>query len=483
MDSVQARAGVDYPLSYGDGDEMPFSSSTKQTTHPTRSVVGLHYRQHQAVKNVETESQQRGVAQSMNAQQAEAAWQRLLEAGYSGSASASLQDIMKMDPLLLSMLVTQQVMRVSSSNVTALCEQLNRATELQTFLRNKQVEKYQEQINKSIEQADQVRKSALCSAVFDWINSAIEIGIGVLKLVEAVATADPLAFAAGIAYCSAGAAGIVKGGAEFALGLGANKADCEAIIHTAGLVQSTCEYVAMGLDILQIGRGIYAARGLISAAEKEMGSGAGKALVEAVSQNTGEVGQQIKQIAENTAKQFVGKLELTLEGDANQYLARTMGRSFISTGAEQGIENIVEKTLKSTLKNTAKDILKKGAAEAEKEFTDHFIKSLNKELSDIIRKNVTSPVLARVRGALSGGQKIVSGIAQWKAADLRKEIEELIVMQRINDIKDNWTQERKKNQEKQLGDYLQQSSTAVSNAVSIMEDYGTVLAKIACNRA
>lgn len=181
------------------------------------------------------------------------------------------------------------------------------------------------------------------SAIFDWINSAIEIGIGVFKLVEAVATADPLAFAAGIAYCSAEAAGIVKGGAEFALGLGANKADCEAIIHTAGSVQSTCEYIAMGLDILQIGRGIYAGRGLISVAEKEMGSGAGKALVEAVSQNTGEVAQQIKQIAENTAKQFVSELELTLEGDVNQYLARTMGRSFISTGTEQGIENIVKK--------------------------------------------------------------------------------------------------------------------------------------------
>lgn len=139
--------------------------------------------------------------------------------------------------------------------------------------------------------------------------------------------------------------------------------------------------------------------------------------------------------------------------------------------------------MKSTLKNTAKDIFKKGAAEAEKAFTDHFIKSLNKELGDIIRKNVISPVLARVRGALSGGQKMVSGIAQLKVAYLRKELEELIVIQRINDIKDNWTQKRKKNQEKQLGDYLQQSSTAVSNAVSIMEDYGTALVKIACNRA
>ena len=96
------------------------------------------------------------------------------------------------------------------------------------------MEKYQEQINKAIEQADQVRKSALCSAVFDWITSAIEIGIGVFKLLEAVATADPLSFAAGISYCSAGVAGIVKGGAELALGLGAPVAECGAIIHPTG---------------------------------------------------------------------------------------------------------------------------------------------------------------------------------------------------------------------------------------------------------
>ncbi|MCW2486824.1 type III secretion system translocon subunit SctE [Candidatus Symbiopectobacterium sp. NZEC127] len=479
MDSVQARAGMHYPLPYDDGEEMLVSSSMKQTTHPTRAVVGLHDRQDDAGKNAETERQPRAAAQSVSAPQAEAAWQRLLAAGYTGSASASLQEVMNMDPLLLSMLVTQQVMSVSSSNALALCEQLNRATELQTFLRNKQVEKYQEQINKSIEQANQVRKSALCSAVFDWISSAIEIGIGVLKLVEAVATADPLAFAAGIAYCSAGAAGIVKGGAEFALGLGANKADCEAIIHAAGSVQSTCEYVAMGLDILQICRGIYVARGLISAAEKEMGSGAGKTLVEAASQNSGEVGQQIKQIAENTAKGFVTELEARLEGNASQYLARTMGRS----ATAQGIEQLVEKTLESALKNVATEVLEKGAAAAEKALRKRFMVSLGKALASGIIKNVTFPWLTTARLALSGGQKITSGVAQWKAADLRKEIEELIVMQRINDIKDNWTQERKKDQEKQLGDYLQQSGTAVSNATSIMEDYGTVLAKIACNRA
>lgn len=335
MDSVQARAGMHYPLPYDDVEETNASSSVKQTTPPINSVTGLRHTQANAGKKAEAESRHGAVTQSVSEHQAEAAWQRLLAAGYSGSASASLQDVMRMDPLLLSMLVTQQVMTVSSSNAKALCEQLSRATDLQTFLRNKQVEKYQEQINKSIEQADQVRKSALCSAVFDWITSAIEIGIGVFKLVEACATADPLAFAAaGIAYCSAGAAGIVKGGAELALGLGANKADCEAIIHAAGTVQSTCEYVAMGLDILQICHGIYAARGLISAAEKEIGSGAGKTLVEAAGQNSSEVGQQVKQLAENTAKQFVVELEATLKGDVSQYLARTMGRSSTSQSIE-----------------------------------------------------------------------------------------------------------------------------------------------------
>lgn len=479
MDSIQTRAGMHYPLPYDDGEEMPASSSMNPASHPIRSVVGLRHRQDDAGKKMETERQQADVAQSVSAQQAEAAWQRLLAAGYSGSAPSSLQDVINMDPLLLSMLVTQQVMGVSSSNALALCEQLNRATELQTFLRNKQVEKYQEQINKAIEQADQVRKSALCSAVFDWINSAIAIGIGVLKLVEAVATADPLAFAAGIAYCSAGTAGIVKGGAEFALGMGANKADCEAIIHAAGSVQSTCEYVAMGLDILQICRGIYVARGLISAAEKEMGSGAGKTLVEAASRNSGEVGQQIKQIAENTAKGFVTECEATVEGNVSQYLARTMGRS----ATVQGIEQLVEKTLENALKNAAQEVLEQGVAAAEKALRRRFMISLGKALASCIIKHVTFRWLTTMRLALSGGQKITSGIAQWKAADLHKEIEELIVMQRINDIKDNWAQERKKNQEKQLGDYLQQSSTAVSNATLIMEDYGAVLAKIACSRA
>lgn len=47
------------------------------------------------------------------------------------------------------------------NNAQSLCQQLERATEVQNALRNKQVKEYQEQIQKAIEQEDKARKAGI----------------------------------------------------------------------------------------------------------------------------------------------------------------------------------------------------------------------------------------------------------------------------------------------------------------------------------
>ncbi|MFI0488744.1 MAG: type III secretion system translocon subunit SctE [Yersinia sp. (in: enterobacteria)] len=191
--------------------------------------------------------------------QAEKALQRLLSTGSEGMHQPTLRDVMQMDPMVLSVMMTQLVLDLSSSNASSICKQLERATEVQSELRNKQVEKYQAQINDSVAQSDQARKAAIVNVIFSWIIAAVETVVGVLKIMEGLVTGNPLAVASGAAYLTAGVAGMVKAGAETALLLGADKETCNDIIKVAGTVQSASEGVALVLDVVQIGRGIRAA--------------------------------------------------------------------------------------------------------------------------------------------------------------------------------------------------------------------------------
>ncbi|EDT1519351.1 SPI-2 type III secretion system translocon protein SseD [Salmonella enterica subsp. enterica serovar Braenderup] len=52
------------------------------------------------------------------------------------------------------MLMTTLILSVFGNNAQSLCQQLERATEVQNALRDKQVKEYQEQIQKAIEQED-----------------------------------------------------------------------------------------------------------------------------------------------------------------------------------------------------------------------------------------------------------------------------------------------------------------------------------------
>ena len=64
---------------------------------------------------------------------------------------------MSMSPSTLSMMMTQLVLNVFGSNAHSLCQQLERATDVQRILRDKRVEEYQQQIQKEIEQFDRAR--------------------------------------------------------------------------------------------------------------------------------------------------------------------------------------------------------------------------------------------------------------------------------------------------------------------------------------
>lgn len=333
MDSIPVCSGKNYPQSYD--EKQTTSSSVKQILHPNTS---LYYTQGDFGSSVKTEGRYDLMRIQLGLRQVELARQRLLTVGYSNSISASQLDSIKTDPLLLSMLVAQQVMNVSSSNAKAVCEQLNRATDLQIFLRHQRVEAYQEQMSKAIAQGDLTSSLLFTNGIFDFLRSALDI---LVLLANPVIWLNPVE---AISLVVAAVAGIVKGIAEIAYAFGANKECCETIISIAGVVQQFAEQVSS----------------------------------------------------------LVG---------------------------------------------------------------------------------ISGPLLKVTRLLINFAEKLVSCGIDIQKASLGRDIEILVVAQRFNEIKDNSVQERKKNQERQVADYLQQSTSAINDATSTMENYGAVLAKIACNRA
>ncbi len=178
-----------------------------QTPHITCGALGEHLHALALFTDEDKGVKRRG---RVSLQEADNALRRLVGAQSEGAKRPTVRNVLEMDPVMLSMMMTQLVLNVSGNNANALCQQLERATEVQAALRNKQVAEYQEQINKAIEQADQARKAGIFSAVFDWIISGVEAVVGVLKMAEGVLTADPLAIADGAAYLSAGGPGWLK---------------------------------------------------------------------------------------------------------------------------------------------------------------------------------------------------------------------------------------------------------------------------------
>lgn len=427
-------------------------------------------------------------AEYVSLQEADNALRRLMSQP-ADSNRPTVRDVLEMDPMMLSIMMTQLVLKTTGSNADYLCQQLERATEVQAELRNKQVAEYQEQINKAIEQADQVRKAGIMSAVFDWIISGIETVVGVLKMVEGVLTADPLAVADGAAYLCAGVAGMVKAGAETALCLGADKSTCNDIINTAGTVQTACEGVAMALDIMQIARGLSAARAVTAATEKVLSSGVGEELVDVIAKGAEDelevlaekAGQEVSRVMGRDfgmalEREMVDVCDMAAEAaarelEAESNMVRSIGKSFTREG--------VSELVKAAVKSAGKDLLKEGEEVVAKKLRDTILQKLRRSIVKTVLKDCIHKTLLVARATTGGVNRISASVVSLLVADLERKIERLIAQQGYIDFVQNWTEDRKKTQQKRLSEVYQ----CGVDAMRIASEISTVLANIAGQRA
>ncbi|ENS4268015.1 type III secretion system translocon protein [Salmonella enterica] len=432
------------------------------------------------------------VTRKISLQEANNALKELLDAVPGNHKSPSLPDILLIDPSVLSMMMTEVLLSVFGSSAQSLCQQLERATDVQNALRDKQVKEYQEQIQKAIEQADKARKAGIFGAIFDWITGIFETVIGAFKVVEGFLSDNPLEMASGVAYMAAGCAGMVKAGAETAMLFGADPDTCKAIINVTSKIQLGCETVALVLDVFQIGRAFMATRALSGAAEKVLDSGFGEELAERMA-GAGE--EEIdalaekfgKEVSENFSRQFesfdremveLGEMEeesAEFSRTAEKNMTRRAGKSFTKEG------------VKAMVKEAAKEALEKCAQEGEK----FLLKNIRKQILVNVFKKIMSALLRdcsckslqAIRCATEGGNQTNAGVIKAEKAKLEKKIEQLITWQQFQDFIMEQIEGQKEMEQKRLQALYKGSGAALKDTLDIIEQYGSVQAKIAGWRA
>ncbi|EAA3715872.1 type III secretion system translocon protein [Salmonella enterica subsp. enterica serovar Cerro] len=425
-------------------------------------------------------------------QEASNALKQLLDAVPGNHKRPSLPDFLHINPTVLSMMITTLILNVFGNNAQSLCQQLERATEVQNALRNKQVKEYQEQIQKAIEQEDKARKAGIFGAIFDWITGIFETVIGALKVVEGFLSGNPAEMASGVAYMAAGCAGMVKAGAETAMMCGADHDTCQAIIDVASKIQVGCEVVAMALDVFQIGRAFMATRGLSGAAEKVLGSslgeemvermvGAGEAEIEELAEKFGE------EVSENFSKQFEAiEREMVSPGEMEEESAE-FSRKVENNMTRSAGKSFTKEGVKAMAKEAAKEALEKYAQEGGKfllkNFRNKVLWNMFKKILYALLRDCSFKGLQAIRCATEGANQMNTGMVNTEKAKLEKKIEQLITQQRFLDFIMQQTEDQKKIEQKRLEELYKSSGAALRDVLDTIDHYSSVQARIAGCRA
>ncbi|ECY9881466.1 type III secretion system translocon protein [Salmonella enterica subsp. enterica] len=425
-------------------------------------------------------------------QEASNALKQLLDAVPGNHKRPSLPDFLQTNPAVLSMMMTTLILNVFGNNAQSLCQQLERATEVQNALRNKQVKEYQEQIQKAIEQEDKARKAGIFGAIFDWLTGIFETVIGALKVVEGFLSGNPAEMASGVAYIAAGCAGMVKAGAETAMMCGADHDTCQAIIDVASKIQVGCEVVAMALDVFQIGRAFMATRGLSGAAEKVLDSGLGEEMVERmVGAGEAEIEELAEkfgeEVSENFSKQFEAiEREMVSPGEMEEESAE-FSRNVEKNMTKNAGKSFTKEGVKAMAKEAAKEALEKYAQEGGKfllkNFRNKVLWNMFKKILYALLSDCSFKGLQAIRCATEGANQMNTGMVNADKAKLEKKIEQLITQQRFLDFIMQQTEDQKKLEQKRLEELYKSSGAALRDVLDTIDHYSSVQSRIAGCRA
>ncbi len=406
-----------------------------------------------------------------------------------GNNRLSLDRLGSTDMQLIMSMAGNLNLGIFSDLCKSIGKQMERATDVQAFLRDKRVAEYQKQIDKAIEQADKAKKAGIFNAVFDWIIGAAEVVYGALKVVEGVLTGDPVAITSGVAYLAAGTAGLVKAAAETAMLLGASKEKCQEVIDVAGKVQLGFECFAMAIDLFQAGRAINAARAVTQGAGDVLTKG-GEALTDAikrgateeVEQLAGQFGKDVSQQVSRNISMKAMEIEMVEASNMASTAAKqavkaemTLVRNITKSFTHEGIEKLVS----GVTKKLAQDAIKKGVTLTTEELGRQCTKAIMKKSIKTILKDIATSPLLIIQKCSSAAVQINNGQLSIQNSGLQKEIQKLILDQDFTQFMDEWVEKNKQHQLKQLKETSQDAQDTLTKLNDNVRQNGMLQVSIA----
>lgn len=337
-------------------------------------------------------------------------------------------------------------------------------TDTQKYLRDQQVQDKQDEIAANVKAADNAKKGSIVKVVFDWAVATAEVIYGAAKVAGGVLSGDAVAIAAGSAYILAGTAGLVKSIAETLILLEIGDKDkLEEVADIAGKVQMGFEYVAMALDIIQIGKGIAAARAATAGAQASIQAGT----------------QQIAtQISQNAGQEAIKASTQALVQEVSTQVAEQMSQQLSQT--------LVQEIVKKSVEASVKEAIAQGVTVATEQLVaQQMTAQISKAIFQEVAKGVvdvslkTALKVGTMNAASAGGNAITQGVIMLENNPIREKIADLIQEQNWLEFCYQWFDDMKKEQEQMMKDAVSKSKDALEGASQAISDSGSISTTIA----
>lgn len=401
----------------------------------------------------------------------------------------SLSDIEKipMDSIILaSTLLSSEIL---GSTAMAKSKALAIMTDKQEQVRQQEVLKFREEMDKAIEQQENAKKAGIFGVIFDWVIAAVEIVSGVVKMAGGAMTGNAMTVTGGAMDFMAGLSGVVKAAANtMALIDTENAEKYRAIADAAGKTQLSFEIAGALVDITSAARNMLMTKVIPKVAGTVLKEGAEQALVAGIkSGSKTAIDQTAKQVGKEVASQVSAQLAQSL-GRATLEASKTAGKEAAQRIVQQlGVNRMLEKfsheAIERMVTNAVKKVghgaIDKGVEMTAKEISKAVSKEIKRDVMQAALKASTYTAINLTRGAVVAASQVTSGALQIERAKLQKEIDQLMLDQQWLQSVFELYKKEKEAAMKRMGELIDGQSQTVQEGSKAMAQAGAVQVQIA----
>ncbi|RKT98651.1 secretion protein [Burkholderia sp. Nafp2/4-1b] len=360
----------------------------------------------------------------------------------------------------------------------------------QEEVRRQEIKDCREQIDKAIEQQQKAKKAGILGVIFDWIIAAVEVLIGVAKIIGGVFSGNVTMVAGGATDVMAGAAGVVKATMNTLALIDEKNADTyRQIADVAAKVQLTFEIVGAVIDVTSAARNMLLTKAIPRATMVVLEKGAGKALQQAVKAGSTLAVERVAQaagreVAEQVSAQIcreLGRVALKaskkVSKDAVQKMIEHLG---VNRMLESFSREAIEKMVTKAVEKAGKDAINRGVELTARELKA-IVKKLARDAMVIALKASVSPLLTTARAMAPAVNQMSSGVLAIERAKLQKEIDRLILDQQWLQMCFEFYKQQKEAQQKGAKELIEKAAQAVEDGSQALKESGAVQLHVAAS--